>query len=239
LYLLIVGIIVIELIFHPIAGILKMVTKPIQGVNQGVAITTSGIGSFFTSKPALNRANEILEEENQRLQLELERSSLYQDENQALRNLLRVVEERGLYKTIAQVIAHPPATDYDTLLIRLPEGTLLEIGQPVFSGVIFIGMIEELDGDTALVRLVSSDTLTQDVYVGETSILLTGSGGGTFEVTVPKGFPIEEGQVIPHVRFPTQPFARVELIETDDIQAVQRVYLQALFQLHSIRYVNF
>jgi cell shape-determining protein MreC len=237
-YFILVIIIVIEFIFHPIQGVLSFASGPIQGMGQGVVITLEGLGAFFTAKPSLQRDNDLLQEEKKALELELQRSSLFRDENSALRALLRVQDEGGVVRNVAQVIAHPPATAYDTLLIRVPY-VIPDIGAPVFVGNIYIGTIEEVTANTALVRLVTSDTLTQDVFIGETSILLKGTGGGTFEVTVPKGFEIAEGQIISHVQFPTQPFAKVELIETDEVQAVQKVYLQALFSLHSIRYVNF
>jgi|GEM_PF-1811031 len=240
MYVILVAVVILELLFHPIQKVLSVATGPIQGVGQGVAIVFDGVGAFFTAKPVLQRENDILREEKNVLELEVQRSSLFRDENTALRSLLRAQDQSGdVIYTVAQVIAHPPATTYDTLLIKVSETSPPAIATAVFSGNVYVGNIEEVSGDTALVRLVTSDALTQDVYIGDTSVLLVGTGGGTFEVTVPKGFAITEGQIISHVQFPTQPFAKVELIEENEIQAVQKVYLQALFQLHSIRYVNF
>lgn len=231
--------IVIELIFHPFKGILSFVTRPLEGVRQGLFLGMEGVGAFFTSKPRLQEDNRLLKEEIQSLQRELQRSSLYQQENNSLRELLGVKEESP-NNIVAQVIAHPPATVYDTLLVRFGEQqNNIFVGMPVFYGSMYIGTVESIEADNALIRLATSDTLTQEVYVNEETILLTGKGGGTFEVTVPKGFEIAKGQILSHVRYPTQPFVIVEHIEADDVQAVQKVFLRAMFPLHSIRYVNF
>jgi len=238
-YALLIVVLGIELVFSPIRSFISTVALPIQGVGSGAANVLESVDAIITAKPQLVNENNLLRDEIDRLKLEVQRSSLYRDENNALRTLLQVQNIENRSYTVAQVIAHPPATAYDTLLIKVPASLMPSVDTPVFSGDIYIGNIEEISDATALVRLVTSDTLTQDVYVGETSILLSGTGGGTFEVTVPKGFEISDDQIISHVQFPTQPFARVEFIETDEIQAVQRVYLQALFQLHAIRYVNF
>lgn len=232
-------IIALEFILHPIRSILTKVSTPAQSIGHGIGLAFEGFGALFTSKPHLQEENRLLKEEIEKLEIELERNSLYQEENKSLRKLLDI-KEQSPNNIVAQVIAHPPATDYDTLLVRLGEkGSSVFEGMPVFYGEVYIGNVEKKEGDRALVRVVSSDTLSQEVYIGDKTVVLSGKGGGTFEVTVPKGFEIEVGQEISHVNYPTRVFAVVEHIETDEIQAVQKVYLRIPFSIHSIRYVNF
>lgn len=90
------------------------------------------------------------------------------------------------YKTAA-IIAYPPKTHYDSLVIDAGQDAGVAVGDLVYSGPFIIGVISSASSKTAVVELFSSPGTTREVKIGtpESIVTLTGVGGGSFEAKVP------------------------------------------------------
>ncbi len=136
--------------------------------------------------------------------LQSERDALFQ-ENQTLTAKLSDVQKTlqgGEVKDItvvAGVIARPPVSPYDTLIISLPisyspnNGTLV-----VGTGGAPLGTIANVSGTTANVTLFSSSGRSTEGWIGEsrTPITLIGSGTGSFEATLSGAATVTEGDPV-------------------------------------------
>jgi len=96
------------------------------------------------------------------------------------------------------VIARPPRTHYDTLLVSLSSEARVAVGDYAYASGILMGDVIEQDDNTALVSLFSSPGRTRDVRVGNPSaiVVMHSVGGGSFVFEVPKKVSIEVGDSV-------------------------------------------
>lgn len=125
--------------------------------------------------------------------------SLLADENASLRDSAGAVATP--HGVTARVIARPPRTNYDTLLIDVGKsGGINENDVAIYQGVV-LGRISAVDSNSATVTLFSSSGVSHDVILGDPRAVAVakGLGGGAFEVSVPQGVKVALGD---SVRFP-------------------------------------
>ena len=130
-------------------------------------------------------------------------SLLYQDTLQKVQALekelgLRPREAYGA----ARVLAAPPKTQYDTLLIDSGAVDGVVVGDVASVEGIAVGIVTDVSEHSALVELFSSPGSQHDATVGalEGTIVLHGVGAGTLEATVPGDMEIERGDTVRSVR---------------------------------------
>ncbi len=117
-------------------------------------------------------------------------------------NLRKSVGARAVSSgSTGRVIARPPQTNYDTLIIDIGQDSgVHQNDMAVYEGVA-LGRVITADTTTAVVSLFSSAGVSADVILGEPSAVAVakGLGGGAFELSVPQGVEVVVGDV---VRFP-------------------------------------
>ena len=167
------------------------------------------------SKNALIARLNIADAELKRIQYQALLYSLLANENASLReSVSAVATPRGV---TARVIARPPRTNYDTLLIDAGEmGGIHENDVAVYQGVV-LGRISALDSNSATVSLFSSSGVSHDVILGDPRAVAVayGLGGGAFEVSVPQGVKVAVGD---SVRFPATESLIVGVVQSISAQ---------------------
>ncbi|MEK7063451.1 MAG: rod shape-determining protein MreC [Patescibacteria group bacterium] len=93
----------------------------------------------------------------------------------------------------AQVLARPPRTHFDTLLIAAGEGDGVHIGDTVTIERILVGAVSEVSSRTSVVTLASSPGAVMDVEVQSAIVVLQGLGGGAFELEIPRSVELRVG----------------------------------------------
>ena len=97
-----------------------------------------------------------------------------------------------------RVIARPPRSAYDTLLldVGMREGVTKD-NLVVFEGIA-LGKIISAGETTSLVQLFSSPGTEHDVLIGEPHAVSVaqGQGGGTFELSLPQSVAVAEGDIV-------------------------------------------
>lgn len=164
-----------------------------------VAPHTSSDEYSVLSKNALIARLNTTDAELKRIQYQALLYSLLADENASLRDSVgAVATPRGV---TARVIARPPRTNYDALLIDVGElDGVHENDVAVYHDVV-LGRISAVDSRSATVTLFSSSGVSHDVILGDPRAVAVavGLGGGAFEVSVPQGVKVSVGDA---VRFP-------------------------------------
>lgn len=184
----------ISAVSHISPGVLESIFARSAGVNTATVSAGNSFLSFFKDKSDLQAKVKRLEDNELALQLQLQIASFTQKENMDLRELLSYVPAEGV---LGSVIAWPPKTAYDTLLIETGEG--VSIGDLVLGrGIAPIGLVERTEGRYAYVTLFSSGSLQTQVRVGEGRDLLelTGRGGGSAFIIAPKEVAIDRGDEV-------------------------------------------
>lgn len=125
--------------------------------------------------------------------------SLLAEENRRLRD---AADAASLTAGVtARVLARPPQTQYDSLLIDQGEAQGVSLDDVVVFEGIALGRIVSTAQATSVVELFSSPGTEHDVLLGNPVAvsIARGLGGGSFELSVPQEVAVEKGDTI---RFP-------------------------------------
>jgi len=159
-----------------------------------ISFSTHSLGSYFSDRAALTAQIDALTEHN----LELE------NENRTLRARIAdfsalangtSLDERGV---LAGVIARPPLSPYDTLVIALSGSRTAREGAFVYgTGGVPIGTISR-GGEIAQVELFSAYGRETQGWVGEKRIpiQLVGQTAGAYTALLPRGSEVAQYDVV-------------------------------------------
>lgn len=130
-------------------------------------------------------------------------SLLYQDaltRIQSLETQLRLTPTTAY--TAARVLAAPPRTHYDTLLIDKGSADGVREGDTALVESFALGAVTQISEHSSLVELYSSPGATRDAEIGtEKGIMVVrGAGGGALESLVPGEVVVEVGDVVRDTR---------------------------------------
>lgn len=155
-------------IFRPLERLVLAVARPLWSI---VAIA---------DEPSLLRRVEILE--RQLLAARLEHAEL-----ETLRSILGRPEAPPP-KAIGRILARPPVSPYDTLIIDLGQSRVALGDVVVVEAAVVLGEIVEVYSTAAKVRLYSSPDFELAVAVGDelAGVLARGRGGGNFTLELPR-----------------------------------------------------
>lgn len=176
----------------------------------------SGARSFlagFGNTAALAARNEDLARKN----------SALASENEALRqnsaDVTALVSAAGS-GIVASVIARPPESPYDTLVLAAGAKSGVARGMEAFAaGGVPVGFVSEALDDFSRVTLFSSPGVVTDGWVGQANVPLTirGTGGGAFEATAARDAAVAPGAVV-FVPGPGQlPIGSVVRVDSDPL----------------------
>ena len=204
----------------------------------GNAATASvhGVLSSFEDTAALAKENERLTAQNTALMLE---NRTLVDTQKTFSALLA-----GASRTtgvIAGVIARPPETAYDTLILAggLEDG--ISNGMEVFAeGGVPAGVITNVDATHARATLFSSHGRTAYGWVGQDHVPLTlvGAGGGAFTAILPRSVSVEVGATVYLPGPGALPVGTVARIDADPASPEQALRIVPAVNLFSITWVT-
>ncbi|PIR85404.1 hypothetical protein COU15_01075 [Candidatus Kaiserbacteria bacterium CG10_big_fil_rev_8_21_14_0_10_45_20] len=117
-------------------------------------------------------------------------------ENAKLKEFIGTLDSES--NTIGIVVATPPQTHYDSLVISVPtSGVIQENDRVVFSNIL-LGSVSDVSGRIVKANLFSAPGNTVDARVGEPNaiVVLNGEGGGAFSFEIPQDVAIASGDII-------------------------------------------
>ncbi len=99
---------------------------------------------------------------------------------------------------MARIIARPPRTHYDSVLIDRGSNDGVRAGDWATSDGVLFGEVTSVSDATAVVQLYSSPGSERSVSVGEPQAIVTirGVGGGSYEALLPEGVQTASGDFI-------------------------------------------
>lgn len=148
------------------------------------------------SRDALSKRLEDAEAELSKVKYQATLYGLLAEENSKLRIVAHAAaSSQGI---VGRVVARPPRTLYDTLL--LDRGRASGVGENdtvIYEGVA-LGKIISVGETSSTVELFSSPGVLHDAILGEPKAVAVahGLGGGAFEVSVPRGVGVFSGDPV-------------------------------------------
>lgn len=195
--------------------------------------------AYFSSKATLKRENDRLLQALYANTHESYQTELLRRENAELKAaFLRGGDKRRL--ALATVLARPPSTAFDTLVIDLGSADGILPGMRVLSdGTFVVGEVVEVFRQTALVSLYSSSGYEIDGFVGPTSTPVTfrGIGDGKFRATVPRGAEVAVGDPIVLPSLNTELAGVISGVDIVEGSSLATIHAVLPFNLHHARFV--
>lgn len=157
------------------------------------------VGTYFSGKAELSEGREAVEAERDRLRVE---NTGLAAENAMLRARLQDVgasseipNDEGV---LAGVLARPPLSPYDTLILDRGSTEGVEVGAVVYAQSAPIGTIAEVGQGSSRALLYSSSGRATEGWIGEDRLPVTlrGEGAGAFSSDVPRDLAVVEGDVV-------------------------------------------
>jgi len=140
---------------------------------------------------------------------------------------------------LASVLARPPESAYDTLIVDQGSSAGVLPGALVSGpGGAPLGRVATATGSSARIALFSASGVKTDAWAGDsrTPITLTGAGGGTFSATAPKDAKIAVGD--PVFAVGAAAIATVTRIDTDATSPTATLRIQAIVNPFTLLWVS-
>lgn len=235
----VVGIAVLLLYTKDILGTLSsMVTLPLYEFKHYLQHSSATVPSYLRDRTALIAEIRELEAQiasQQGITMTLAEAMR---ENDELRELLRVPPTERI---AAGVIARPPYTPYDTLILdQGSEAGIVEHAPVFFGNGIAIGYVRSVTRENALVTLFSSPGVESVVYVFGPNIFARayGEGGGITRIRIPQGMTVAEGDMVVLPSLDGGVYGTIDAVESTPTGPEQYAFTGLAAPLSSIRLVS-
>jgi cell shape-determining protein MreC len=178
-------------------NIFLQAVTPVFRVSEALGAGTHTFFSSFGNAAALTARNENLAGEN----------TVLASENQALlekvTNLSELLGTSAAQKNIpgilAGVVARPPVSPYDTLVLDAGKSDGVALGMEAFgAGGVPVGVVSQVLSDFSRVTLFSAPGTVTNGSVGHanTVLTITGAGGGAMNAIVARAATVAEGDTV-------------------------------------------
>jgi cell shape-determining protein MreC len=190
-------IVVLLLYARSILGVIAgIVTAPFYGITSYIQHSSATIPTFIRDRGALLEEKRALEAKLSGQQgMELTLAQVLK-ENEELRLLLGATREERI---AAGVVARPPYTPYDTLILDQGSDEGVIDHAPVFLGSgLAVGYVRSTTKGSSLVTLFSSPGVETSVYIFGPDIFARayGVGGGVVRIDIPQGIALAQGDLV-------------------------------------------
>ncbi|MBU6388502.1 rod shape-determining protein MreC [Patescibacteria group bacterium] len=142
---------------------------------------------------------------------------------------------------IAGVVARPPASPYDTLVLSSGTNAGVAVGQEAFGeGGVPLGVVSSVLDDFSRVTLFSSPTVVMQGWVGRLHVPLAvfGSGAGTMRASLARSAGISVGDTVFTSGPGMLPVGSVVRIESDPSSPAVVLHIQPAVNLFSVAWVT-
>jgi cell shape-determining protein MreC len=230
-----VGIALLVRFFAPSA--FWYVFAPVFSGADSLAARSHTFLSSFADAAALTQKNEALAGQN--AALANENQSLLQKASD-LESLLgsSTHAPQGI---IAGVIARPPASPYDVLVLSSGARAGVALGQEAFGpGMVPLGVVSSVLDDFSRVTLFSAPSMAVDGWVGEKNLPLTiaGAGAGALRASVPRSASVAVGDSVSVPGPGAQHIATVVRVDSDPSSPLVTLEIQPALNPFSITWVE-
>lgn len=218
-------------------GAVAQIARPFWGAGDRATDAGGSIAAFFGDKAVIAAERDRLSAENAALA----------NENAALRaralDLERLLGSREAAPEgiLAGVLARPPVSPYDTLVIDQGEDAGVRAGAPVFgAGGIPIGTVESVAGASARVILYSAPGQVTEGWVGvnRTPVTLAGASAGAFRTNLPRESTAAVGEEVYLPGPGALPVGTVVRVDTDPSSPRAEIHVRPVVHPFSITWVT-
>lgn len=216
--------------------LLVYLARPLLGAGSSLSAAVGNATGAFEDKT-------VVEAERDTLRAELLAA---QNENAVLRaqlsdaSKLAGAEPVTRERVRAGVIARPPISPYDTIVVAAGQEDGVRVGAFAYgSGGVPIGTVSALSGKNAHIALFSAPGRETQGWAGEarTAVSLRGAGGGAFRASVSKDALLVVGDTVLAPGPGALPIGVIARIDTDPSLPEANLYIRPLINPFSLTWV--
>lgn len=190
------------------------------------------------SKRSLIEENASLRRELEAARLELSAARVLEAENAELRAALGVAgAEKG---TVAAVLAKPPVSPYDTIILEVPAGAAIAAGSPIYANEwVLLGEVAEVHGSRIVGRLYSTAGVETNAVIERTQSphKAVGVGGGNFELRVPREVDVSVGDRLMSPGLSQKLLGEVRQIESGQSDSFKLALVRSPVNIFQLKWV--
>ena len=197
------------------------------------------LGKTLQSKYSLIKENERLVNELASRDHSLLLLETLQSENEDLKTSFGRTGKGNF--VLGTILARPPESPYDTLVIDAGSKDGIAIGDTVYAeGDVLLGDVSEVFSHESKIDLYSTPGRTTSVLVGTSTISAqaTGKGGGNFSLIVPIKTPISEGALVTIPNMHAHTLGVVKKVSLDSSASLQTVLFISPINIRQIKFVE-
>ena len=185
------------LVFSVFRGSIIRLAEPLWKADNAVAKSLGNTLKHFRTSSSLIKENNELKAKITDYEALIISARSIEKRNEELLGLVGRQAETG--GKLAAVIAHPPETPYDILLVDIGRDQGISEGEKVESREGYaLGTVSESYSSNARVSLYTLSGRKTDAVLerGSVPIILEGNGGGNFKAALPRDMTVVEGDRI-------------------------------------------
>ncbi|MFA6515235.1 MAG: rod shape-determining protein MreC [Candidatus Paceibacterota bacterium] len=177
---------------------LYFIGNPIWKIEKSISDGFYNMNYFFRTKASITKENHNLIEEISNIRLTMIDYQILKKENDDLKELLGRIPMKNNF-VLGNILTKPNQSPYDTIIIDIGKNMNIKEGDLVYAnGNIPIGKISEIYEKASLVSLYSNPGQKTEGFIdiSNASVMLTGRGGGNFEMIIPIELSVERGVIV-------------------------------------------
>jgi len=237
-----VGVVVLTQAIFPgfLGGTLMKVARPVWRLEQAILGIARKVPAFFRTHISLEaEIVELRAELEEKDRILLDRDALAA-ENQLLKEEFgRSPAGKGI---LAAVLALPPRSPYDTLVLDIGEEGGVAEGALVRVGPVAIGTIVRVHTRTSVVELYSAPGTETPLQLSHEGALVpievVGLGNGAFTFTLPKETSVGAGDMVLMPGIQTILFGTVDSVDSTVTGSFHTAYFRSPVAFSSLRFVE-
>lgn len=234
----VVAVLVWYLLPRLIVGVLALLMLPVSGIGNWLAQSPAVFPMYLRDRGELVQQLNDLQAEIASKEADDIRLFYVESELQAVREL---VGGQGAPLLLGTVIASPPYTPYDSIVLDIGTDNGVQVGAPIYVGLdIVVGVISAAYDNSSVVTLFSSPGISTNAYIIGPNVFAVsrGQGGGVMQLGVPQGIALAVGDVVVLPAFGSGVFGTVSAVTSIASEPEQQAYVTIPTSVAQMRYVR-
>jgi cell shape-determining protein MreC len=216
----------------------SILITPLYTVQQYIETSLDTIPTYIRERTALEKDIQSLKQEIASQQGIKTTLSFIEEENKELRTLLGITKTSSI---LASVVARPPLSPYDTMVIDKGAEEGIVSGAPVYYGSgIALGYVRVVYSHQSLITLFSSPHVQTTVYIYGPNIFTSayGEGGGVIRLSIPQGINVASGDIVVLPSLNAHVLGRIDIVQSTPTEPEQHAYITSEIPIQSLHFVH-
>jgi len=237
------GIFLILVIFGILSWTGKMfnfIARPAWKMENSISNGLYDINYLLRNKASISNENHGLIEEISSLRNTMIDYQILKDENNQLKELLGRIPSKNNF-ILGNILTKPNQSPYDTIIIDIGKNNDIKEGNTVYvDGTIPIGNVSKVYDKTSLITLYTNPGQKTEGFIdgSNSSVVLTGRGGGNFEMIIPLELLVEKGTIIYLPGSTSEVLALVDDVISSPSDPFKKVLLSSPVNIQNLKWVE-